>query len=71
MLHKKLFNADVFAANLANEDLSFQEEKGANCDYTDFVKQLTVNTNSASEGLKQQSKRIKEGTIQLMEKIHK
>ena len=38
------------------------------CDYTDFVKQLTNNINKASEALKQQSKRIKEDTIQLMKK---
>ena len=67
-LPKKLFNADIFAANLSKEDLSFHEEKGINCDYENFVKQITDNVNRASEASNQQSKRIKDGTIQLMKR---
>ena len=68
MPDKKLFNAEAFMTKLANADLSFHSAKGVNCDYEDFVKQVTDSIKSASEAVNQQRKRIKEDTIQMMKR---
>lgn len=66
MVDKKLFNAEIFVAKLASADLGFHSEKGVNCDYEGFVKQITGNIRLASEAAYQQDKCIKEDTIQMM-----
>lgn len=68
MLVKKLFNAESLAAEIANVDLSFHCAKTVNRDYEDFVKQIADNIKLTSEAVNQQSKRIKEDTIQIIKR---